>query len=218
MKLTSTLFALLAVTAFVGLSYAQETSQESEKAEQCQGACPVSKAMEALPAMTYKVGDEETCCGESAAKLAKKSEMPIHFVVAKKSYEDKEAAYTALVEKTEAFVNEFLTPCKCEVSGTTTVAGKSCGCPVEAGHRTELVKTAAEKVQMSFAVGDKECHCPMEAAKLAKDSGKAKEFVVAGEKTSCEMTARLNLARAKYKAAVEALAAAEKKAAEENDG
>ncbi len=46
----------------------------------------------------------------------------------------------------------------------------------------------------------------MEAATLAKSSGAKKEFVVAGEKTCCEMTARLNLARAKYKAAVEALA------------
>lgn len=208
MKTKIAMLAMFAMVATVSLAFGQEATQDKTE---CQGQCPVTKAMGDLPKMTYKVGEEVTCCSQSAAALAKKSEQPVHFVVGKKSFENKEAAYTSLVEQTESFVKEFITPCKCETSGVTKIAGKACNCPVEAGKTSELVKTAAAKVQMTFAVGEKTCNCPMEAAKLAKTSGAKKEFVVAGEKTCCEMTARLNLARAKYKAAVEALAAATKK-------
>ncbi len=168
--------------------------------------------------MTYKVGEEMPCCSESAAALAKKSEMPVHFVVGEKTYEAKEAAFTALVEQTESFVNDFVTPCKCEVSGTTKIAGKACNCPVEAGKTAELVSAAAKNVQMTYAVGEETCNCPTKAAEMAKTSGAKKEYVVAGEKTCCEMTARLNLARAKYKAAVEALVATQKETVTETAG
>lgn len=208
MKTKISLAVLFAVVAAFNVAYAQDAAQEKTE---CQGQCPIAKAMGDLPKMTYKVGEEMTCCSESAAALAKKSEAPIHFVVGEKTFETKEAAFTSLVEQTEAYVNEFITPCTCEVSGKTTVAGKSCNCPVEAGSRAELVKTAAAKVQMTYAVGEETCNCPTKAAEMAKASGSKKEFVVAGEKTCCEMTARLNLARAKYKAAVEALVAAETK-------
>lgn len=210
MNLKFSLVAMLAVACCVSLTSAQDAAKE-KGAEQCTGGCPVAAAMENLPKMTFKVGEEATCCNVAAEALAKKSDAPIQFVVGKTTFDNKEAAFTSLVEETESFVKEFMTPCKCEVSGQTSIAGKSCGCPVEAGKRAELVSTAAAKVTMSYAVGEKTCNCPVEAANLAKTSGAKKEFVVAGEKTCCEMTARLNLARAKYKAAVEALAAAEKK-------
>lgn len=208
MKTKISLAVLFAVVAAFNVANAQEAAQEKTE---CQGQCPIAKAMGELPKMTYKVGEEMTCCSESAAALAKKSEMPVHFVVGEKTYEAKEAAFTALVEQTETFVNDFITPCKCETSGVTKIAGKSCNCPVEAGNTAELVKAAANKVQMTYAVGEETCNCPMKAAEMAKASGAKKEFVVAGEKTCCEMTARLNLARAKYKAAVEALAATQAK-------
>ena len=67
---------------------------------------------------------------------------------------------------------------------------------------------------MTYMVGEKECHCPVEAEKLAKDSGDPTVFVVAGESTGCNVTARLNLARAKYKAAVVAVMQAETQATE----
>jgi len=64
-----------------------------------------------------------------------------------------------------------------------------------------------DAVKVSFVVGDKTCHCPNEAKTLAKASGAKRLFVVGDEKTSCELTSRrLNLARAKYRAAVQALA------------
>ena len=86
------------------------TSADQEKS--CCGGCAVAKAMKALPVMTYKVGDESVCCSESAAAMAKKHDKPMHYVVGKKTFESKEKAYTALVESTEKFVNEFVTPKK----------------------------------------------------------------------------------------------------------
>jgi hypothetical protein len=221
MKLGS-FFALLAVALCGAFTHAQEMEQKAEqcdgtcpltaatKAEECDGTCPIAAAMNELPKMTYQVGTEATCCSKSAAELAKKHSQPIQFVVGKNTYKEKSAAMASLVTTTESYVNEFLTPCKCEVSGTTKIAGKTCNCPIDAGKKTELATAAAAKVSMSFAVGEKNCNCPMEAAKLATASGAEKVYVVGEEKTCCEMTARLNLARAKYKAAVAALSAAEK--------
>ncbi len=215
MKTKISFLVMLAVVATFQVVSAQEAMQEKTE---CQGQCPIATAMGDLPKMTYKVGEEMTCCSESAAALAKKSEMPVHFVVGEKTYEAKEAAFTALVEQTESFVNDFVTPCKCEVSGTTKIAGKACNCPVEAGKTAELVSAAAKNVQMTYAVGEETCNCPTKAAEMAKTSGAKKEYVVAGEKTCCEMTARLNLARAKYKAAVEALVATQKETVTETAG
>lgn len=174
--------------------------------EECQGECPISLAMAKLPTMTYQVGSEKTCCSESAAKLAKDSNEAIHFVVAEKVYEDKTEAMTALVEKTEAMVEEFITPCKCEVSGKTTIAGETCSCPVQGEKNVEMVKAAVQAVSVSFKVGDESCNCPMKAKELAANSDAKLTYVVDGEETCCSMTARLQTARAKYKAAVEALA------------
>ncbi|WP_075083792.1 hypothetical protein [Mariniblastus fucicola] len=231
-------FSLLAVaTLFVSSVGAQEEAKKCEKctanatstvattapATQCSGeecakgccnGCPVTAAMAKLPKMTYRVGTEDLGCAESAAKLAKEKEAKLHFVVGKEVFEDKTEAYTSLVEQTESMVNEFVTPKTCSVSGTHTVAGKSCKCPVEAGKTAELVKTAIKDVKMTYAVGEKTCSCPNEAGSIAKTTGKEMTYVIGEEKTSCNMTARLTLAKAKYKAAVTAMVAAEKATAE----
>jgi len=179
---------------------------------ECQG-CHVAAAMAKLPKMTYRVGTEDTCCAKSAAKLAEESKAPIHFVVAEKVYEDKTEAYTSLVEATESMVNEFVTPSSCSKSGTHTVAGKSCKCSVQASKNAELVQTAIQDIKMTYAVGEKSCNCVHEAGTLAKDSGEKMHYVVGEETTCCNMTARLALAKAKYKAALQALAAADAPAA-----
>ena len=173
--------------------------------------CPVAVAMKNLPAMTYKVGETATCCSESATKLAKENDKPVHYVVGAKTFEKKQEAYTALVESTEKFVNEFVTPSKCEKSGKTSIAGTSCGCPMEAGKRTELVKKAIGEVKMTYVVGEKECNCPTQAKALAETADAKTTYKVAGKSTCCNMEARLNLAKAKYAAAVKALASTEKK-------
>ena len=198
MRTLSKLFAVVALITIAAPALAQEAKQ-----------CPIETAMGKLPTMTFKVGDKDACCPDAAAEMAKESGEKITFVVAGKKFEDKGKAFTSLVESTESFVNKFAEPCKCEVSGKTTIAGKTCDCPVEAGKRAEIVKTAMASVKMSYKVGDKTCNCPVEAATLASKSDAKKEFVVNNECTECEMTARLNLAHAKYKAAVQALAKAE---------
>jgi hypothetical protein len=180
------------------------TSVASDDDQEAKG-CPIEAAMAKLPAMAFKVGDEDACCAGSAEALAESTGKPITYVVMEKKFDSKEDAYVALVEETEKFVTKFTTPGKCEESGATTIAGKSCACPVQGEQTVAAVKSAVDSVAMSYEVGEKTCSCPVEAKKLASDSGESTVFVVAGEKTNCEMTARLNLARAKYKAAVEAL-------------
>jgi len=180
----------------------------AEGGSSCKGECPVSLAMAKLPKMSYQVGSESMCCSESAAKLAAESNEEIQFVVAETTYDNKTEAMTALVEKTEAMVEAFITPSHCEKSGKTTVAGETCSCPTQGAKNVELVKAAVEAVNVSYKVGEEACNCPMKAKELASNSTDKLTYVVDGEETCCGMTARLQTARAKYKAAVKALAAA----------
>ncbi len=171
--------------------------------------CPVSAAMGHLPKMTYKVGTETTCCSDSAAALAKEHSAPVHYVVAEKTYEDKAEAYAAYVTVTEKFVDGYANVHTCETSGTVTVAGHTCDCPVTAANTSKLVKAAMDKVTMAYKIGEEECHCPTQAGEIAKTSGEAVEYVVGESCTSCEMTAKVNLAHAKYKAGVQAYVASQ---------
>lgn len=176
------------------------------EAGQC-AECPVSAAMAKLPKMTYMVGTEKTCCSEQAKTLAEQHKAPIQYVVAEKTYDCPTAAMTALVEETETFVAAFTSPKKCEASGNTTIAGHSVACPVEAEKQTTLVTTAIESVKMEYEVAGEKANCPSCAATKSKEKSAPVEYVVGDQKTTCELTARLNLAHAKYKAAVQALAA-----------
>lgn len=207
----ATAFAASAVYAEEAITVTKEKAASSECASACasEKGCPIELAMGKLPKLTYKVGKEETCCAVSAAELAKKHDAPMKFVVAEKSFAKKGEAMLALASATEKFVADFATTSECKVSGKFTVAGKELCCSVMAGQRAELAKKAMSKVEMAYLVGEKECACPTQAASLAKESGKDKLFVVAGEKTGCSVTARVKLAQAKYKAAVEALAKAD---------
>ena len=183
--------------------------------EECKaGGCPITAAMEKLPKITFTVSGESVCCEKSAEALAKKNDTHMHYVVGEKEYDSKTDAQLALVKATEEFVSKFAEPHTCKASGTVTLAGMKQHCEVSAGALAKKLKASMDEVQMSYMVGKEECHCPTSAAKLAKEAGVEKLFVVGKEKTSCEHTARLNLARAKYKAAVTVLAEAEKKDAE----
>ena len=217
------LFGLL-LTVFVGYAFAESTAVEAKKCDkecqlaksdcksECQskcGDCPVSQAVAALPKITFAVGGERTCCNEAAAELAKKHNADVKFVVADKEYCCENEAKVALVAATKKFVADFAEPKKCDVSGTTTIAGKQLSCCNSAAKTAKIVKAAMDKVEMSYLVGEKECHCPVEATAVAKESGKPTIFVVANEKTECKVTAELELARQKYIAAVKALAEAD---------
>ncbi len=171
--------------------------------------CPVTTAMKQLPQLAYQVGADKTDCPNAAAELAKKSSEAIKYVVADKSFDNEGEAKLALVETTEQFVAAFIEPKVCKESGNISVAGHKACCEGTAAQMSKVAKEAMDKVQMTYLVGEKSCHCPVEAEQVAKDSGEPTVFCVGEDKTACQVTARLNLARAKYRAAVVALMQAE---------
>jgi len=185
-------------------------------AEDKAGECPISAAMKNLPQITFAVGEETTHCSKTASKLAESKGVDLVYLVGKEKFSDEGKANFALLTATEKFVNDFANPKVCKVSGTTSIAGQKTECSVTAAKLTGLMTNAMKTVKLSYAVGDEACDCPHAAASLAKASGEPKLFVVGKEKTECEITGRLNLARAKYRAMVEALAKAEKEAAAES--
>jgi len=183
--------------------------------EKC-SECPVTAAMKNLPQITYAVGEETTQCSKTASKLAESKGVSLVYLVGKEKFSEAGKAKFALLTATEKFVDNFANPKVCKVSGTTSIAGQKTECSVTAAKLTGLMTDAMKTVSLTYAVGDEACDCPHAAASLAKASGEPKLFVVGKEKTECEVTGRLNLARAKYRAMVEALAKAEKEAATES--
>jgi hypothetical protein len=161
--------------------------------------------MAKLPQMTYMVGDQQVCCPDAASELAKQAGKDIRYAVGEKSFAGEDKAKVALVEATEQFVAAFAKPSVCKESGNITVCGQKACCEGSAAAMAKTAKAAMDKVAMTYMVGEKSCNCPVEAEKMAKDSGDVTLFVVGQEKTACQVTARLNLARAKYKAAVVAM-------------
>ena len=209
---------LMLPALLVGTMVLSSSLPAEEKCSECPlgaekecSACPIAAAMKNLPQITYAVGKETTCCAKTASKLAEEQSAAIVYLVGKEKFADAGEAKMALVTATEKFVDGFAKPNVCKISGTTTIAGQKTECSKTAAKLTSLMANAMKGVHFTYAVGDETCDCPHAAASLAKTSGKPKLFVVGKEKTECEVTARLNLARAKYRAMVEALAEAEKK-------
>ncbi len=211
MKL-SRMFALTSVCTLGLIASPLFAEEAATKVCAESGTCPVSGEVDAalakLPQMTFLVGDQETTCSRSAGTMAEAAGKPVQYKVGDQAFDTKEEAFTTLVTRTEEMVSKFTTPSTCKVSGKTTIAGKSCNCPIEAGTMAKKVQAATQLVSMKYQVGDETCSCPNSAAAMAKKAGVKTTFVVDGTETQCEMTARLALARAKYKAAVKALASA----------
>lgn len=201
-------YRVLSLAAVLAVSNVMPVSAEDAGQQQC----PISAAVAKLPRLTYVVAEETCACPKSAATKAENLGVPVVFVVGNATFDNKNDAQVALVNATEAYLEEFGKPCKCAVSGLTTVAGKSMQCEKTAAKLASLVNQAMDGVYLTYKVGDEQCHCPNQAASLAKQSGNTKLYVVGEECTDCKTTARLNLARAKFRAAVEALVAAEQKA------
>ena len=203
--------SMLAMLAVCNVTFADEECCSEGK---CDGTCSVAAAMEQMPKMTYKVGEESTCCSASAEKLAEESGSPILFVVEDKEYTDKMEAMTSLADASEKFVSSYVTPHTCDVSGTTTLAGQKMPCGESAKAMAKVMKEAMDHVQLVYKVGDESCHCPVEAKQLAEKSGAKTEYVVNGESTCCSVDARVKMAQAKFKAALQALASAQQSAEE----
>ena len=231
LRLAKFVVPICVVLVAIAASQAGKDSKENQTAKESQAAgkdckqcdtvclecqqCPVAKAMDALPQLVYRIGDETTTSPVQAGRIAGKTKHKIEFVVADKVFNEETKAFAALVETTEKFVGDFAKPHKCDVSGTTTVAGKSLRCDVAAGEVATLVKKAMDDVKVTYLVGEETVCCADTAKALAEESGEKVVQLVAGQKCGgCSTTTRLNLARAKYKAAIEALLAVDKKNSE----
>ena len=164
-----------------------EGSTDLEKCSKDQ--CPIEAAMKQLPHIAYLVGEEETHCPKSAESLAREHGVPIMFLVGEDQFDKESDAKVALVSATEKFIQEFATPCICEVSGVTSVAGQELHCSKSAAKLASLVTEAMNDVHFTYLVGDEECACPKHAESLAKATGEKKLFVVGDEKTACQTTA-----------------------------
>ena len=198
---------LLMMTAVVVVAVSSVYAEEAKK--EC-SECPIAAAMKNLPQLTYLVGEETTQCRKTAGKLAEESGTPIVYLVGKKKFEDADKAKLALVTATEEYVATFAEPKTCKISGTTTIAGTKTECSESTAKLAAILASANSSVKQTYQVGEEQCDCPHAAAALAKSTGSPKLFVVGKERTQCAVTARLNLARAQYKAMVEAMAEAQK--------
>jgi hypothetical protein len=80
------------------------------------------------------------------------------------------------------------------------VAGRSFDCPKEAAKARDDAMAAIKTVSMKYIVDGKEVGSSSDVCPLAKMAGKV-QYMVNGEKTPCETTARISLAKAQYEAA-----------------
>jgi hypothetical protein len=178
----------------------------------------------AMPTMQYKVGDEVLSCPKAADKLAQEKGAPIVYLVSGKEYSDKNDALKAYADVVEEHLKSVTTV-------RYMVGDKCVGCPMEA---RELAKTsggtvkycvagvifedqakadqaakeaakAAEAVQMTTLVDGKPYTCDKAAAEACHKSGHKPEYAVGECKTSCRMTARIELAKARIEAARQAV-------------
>jgi hypothetical protein len=201
-------FMVLALASAASTVHADDSKGKCDGVCATESTCCITDGMAKLPKISYLVGEEALCCEESAKSVAASAKAKVVYVVGEEKFDSSEKAFVSLVDQTEKFVSAFATPSTCKISGTTTIAGESMTCSVKAGEVATKVKNAMDSVAISYKVGDKTCNCPVEAKALASSKKAKTLFVVDNEETECEHTARLNLARAKYKAALVAMAPA----------
>lgn len=194
------------------------------------GGCPIAKKANAvltsLPTMKYRVGEETTGCSQSAAAMAEKTGKKIQYVVGDDVLANEGEAMVKLTSLIEAEVEAM--------QSMQFVAGGECGrCPAtaksiakKAGTKVVYrvggvdfdskenaeaalvaIKEAVAKVAMEYKVDGKTFGCSKSAGAKCKETGKKLTYVVGKEETSCQTTAKLNLAKAKVRKIVETAAA-----------
>jgi hypothetical protein len=196
------------------VAFAEEAAKKCEKeckvaatASEC-ASCPLAKAMDALPKISYIIAGEASACAKSATAAAEGGK-EVKYIVAGKELCCPTAAKDAQVEATEKFVASFASIHACEASGKTFVGNKGYDCSQHASTIALAAKQAMDGVKTVLLVGDKEFCCPTAAGEAAEKDGAKVTYVVAEEKTQCAKTNRMNVAIAKYKAAIQAIAKAE---------
>lgn len=180
-----------------------EKGSEVVAASEC-ASCPVTAAMGDLPKISFVIAGKASTCSASAAKASKEGK-EVKYVVAKEEFCCPSAAQDAHVAAVENFVASFASTHACETSGKTFVGNKGYACGQHAAGVAAVAKKAMDSVTVAYLVEDKEFCCPSAAGEAAKKEGASVTYVVAGEKTGCAKTNRMNLAVAKYKAAILAI-------------
>ena len=206
------LFSIISGLMLASLSFAvaEEAAKPCEKESknvaksEC-GECPVANAMEALPKISYIIAGEASACCKSAT-VAVEAGKVVKYVVAGKEHCCPTAAKDAHVEATEKFVASFSSTNTCDASGKTFVGNKGYECGQHATTVAAAAKKAMDGVKTVHLVGNKEFCCPTAAGEAAEQQSAKVTYVVAEETTPCAKTNRMNLALAKYQAAIQAIA------------
>ncbi len=194
-----------------------------------EGAVPnkIEAALASMPSMWYRVGEELTCCPKAAADMALKVGKPIKYVVDEKLFEKETDAMVALTGLLDERVAELKTvqysvngKCgRCPLSARAlakkaktqvayVVGGAEFVDQTKAAKAVKLVSDAVANMMITYKVGDSSFRCGKSASAKAGEVGKTMRFMVGSEETCCEVSAKLMLAKAKVRAAVEAAAAA----------
>jgi len=182
----------------------------------------VSTVLAAMPSLKYRVGDKVTACPKEAATIAEASHDSIQYVVGDDVLADEGKAMVRLTAMLEDAAESLQTI-------QYVANGKCMRCPVTAKRMADETeskvayrvggvdlpsKDTAEKVlasikesvgdvTMAYKVDGKSYGCSKMAGEKCKKSGKKMTYVVAGEETSCQTTAKLKLAEARVKKIVE---------------
>jgi hypothetical protein len=178
-----------------------------------------------MPQLLMKVGEETTACCDKAKELAKGDASKIQFVVGGKTYGSKAEAQKAYAAALDEYLNKITTV-------QFAVGDKTVTCPMSAdqlakeshvkvqyavaAHKfddqavaakaAKQARDAADKVAMKWAVGDKTFCCDkMAKQELASCKDKKIEYVVGEVRCEDEIQAKVQVARARLIAAVEAV-------------
>ncbi|MFT5191411.1 MAG: hypothetical protein ACI957_004450 [Verrucomicrobiales bacterium] len=207
--------SIMSGLAIASLSFAiaEEAAEKCEKA--CKVAvasdcaeCPLTAAMEALPKISYVIAGEASACAKSAEAAAEAGK-EVKYVVAGKELCCPTSAQEAHLGAVETFVASFASTHAYDASGKTFVGNKGFECGEHAKTIAAVAKTAMAEVKTVHFVGTQEFCCPTAAGEAAEKEGAKVTYVVNEEKTQCAKSNRMNVAVAKYKAAVLAIAKAE---------
>jgi hypothetical protein len=189
--------------------------------------CPLAKRVNAvlvsMPAMTYRVGDDVTGCRMSAERIAKETGRPVGYLVGDDGFTDKGEAVakltTLLEEEAEKLQSiQYVVNGRAHSCGMTAkqvakkakagviyrVGGVDFETAEDAEKALEAVKTAASGVKLAYQVDGKSYCCSKGATAAVKKTGKKMTYAVGDAETPCEKTAKLNLAKARVRAIVEA--------------
>ena len=119
LKMVKLVVPICVVLVAIAASHADKDSKKSAvagKDKQCGAACsacqqcPVEKAMESLPKLVYRIGDQTTTSPIQAGRLSGKLKQKVEFVVGDKVFSKEPEAFVALVDTTEKFVGDFAKP------------------------------------------------------------------------------------------------------------